>query len=296
VLSACNSARYQPSVIDSGIQGLSTSFAIAGVPSMIASLWPIESTLTRDLIVATFQAARGGDVAIADALALAVRKHLDGPAPRPLLHPRFWAALVVVGDGAMALNSPTAGAPRDLGPFAPVDDADGDEFLSTVAFSGHFITAAIGNWNGTRSPSLVRRRTADGTTKWEVKDGEIGAGPTAAAQEIVYTGGYRSFPNGNLARSVPVLRALSPDGAVLWSRQLANGPNNTFVMGLAAATDQSALALVVPNGGEKSGAVFALMRDGKSGTEDASLPRAIAGDTRMGLSAISPSTRMPAWP
>ena len=32
VLSACNSARYEPSIIDSGIQGLATSFAIAGVP------------------------------------------------------------------------------------------------------------------------------------------------------------------------------------------------------------------------------------------------------------------------
>jgi hypothetical protein len=283
VLSACNSARYQPSIFDSGLQGLSTSFAIAGVPSMIASLWPIESALTRDLIVATFQSARGGEVAIADALALAVRKHLDGPAPRPLLHPRFWAALVVVGDGSMALNSPVAGAPRDLGPFAPVDEAQGDEFLSAVAFDGDFITSAIGNWNGTRSPSLIRRQTADGTTKWEVKDGEIGAGPTAAAQEIVYVGGYLSLPNGNLVRSVPVLRALSPDGAVLWSRQIANGPDSTFVMGLAAATDQSALALVGPRGGEKSGAVFALVRVDKSGTEVASLPLAIAGDTRVGL-------------
>src|SRR5262249_42197285 len=55
VLSACNSARYEPSIIDSGIQGLSTSFAMAGVPAMIASLWPIESALTRDLIIATFK-------------------------------------------------------------------------------------------------------------------------------------------------------------------------------------------------------------------------------------------------
>jgi CHAT domain len=283
VLSACNSARYQPSVIDSGLQGLSTSFAMAGVPSMIASLWPIESALTRDLIVATFQSTRSGEVAIADALALAVRKHLDGPTPRPLLHPRFWAALVVVGDGSMVLNSSAAAAPRDLGPFAPVDDAQGDEILSTAVFDGDFITSTIGNWNGKRSPSLIRRRTADGTTKWEVKDGEIGAGGTAAAQEVIYSGGYRSFPNGTLWWSVPILRALSPDGAVLWSRQLASEPNSTFIMGLAAATDQSALALVGPNRGEKSGAVFALTRIDKSGTEVASLPLAIAGDTRPGL-------------
>ena len=246
VLSACNSARYAPSIIDSGIQGLSTSFAIAGVPSMIASLWPIESALTRDLVIATFQAARGGDVAIADALAIAVRKHLDGPAPRRLLHPRFWAALVVLGDGSMALNAPPANVPRDLGPFAPVNPADGDEILSAAVLDGDFITSTIGNWNGKRSPSLIRRRAIDGTTKWEVKDSEIGAGPTAAAPDIVYSGGYLSFPNGASVRSVPVLRALNPDGTVLWSRQIASGPKSTFVMGLAAATDRSALALVGP--------------------------------------------------
>jgi hypothetical protein len=66
ILSACNSARYEPSIIDIGIQGLATSFAIAGVPSMIAALWPIESALTRDLIVDVFRTARGsGGVALA---------------------------------------------------------------------------------------------------------------------------------------------------------------------------------------------------------------------------------------
>jgi len=104
--------------------------------------------------------------------------------------------------------------PRDLGPFAPVDEAQGDEFLSAVAFDGDFITSAIGNWNGTRSPSLIRRQTADGTTKWEVKDGEIGAGPTAAAQEIV------------LCRrvSVPSERQPCEERAVLRALSLTGGP------------------------------------------------------------------------
>jgi len=111
VLSACNSARHDPLLGDRGIQGLATAFTLAGVPSTIAALWPVDSALARDTIVATFAAARGGGsgggVAIADALALAQRRHLDGPTPRPLLHPRFWAALVVMGDGAMTLAAAT---------------------------------------------------------------------------------------------------------------------------------------------------------------------------------------------
>ena len=137
VLSACNSARYEPSIIDSGIQGLATSFAIAGVPSMIASLWPIESALTRDLIVDVFRTARGrGGVAIADALAMAMRRHLDGPAPRPLLHPRFWAALVVLGDGSITLDAEATAGPRDLGPFAAVNPSEDEEILSAAPLDG----------------------------------------------------------------------------------------------------------------------------------------------------------------
>ena len=134
VLSACNSARYEPSVIDSGIQGLSTSFAIAGVPSMIAALWPVESTLARNLIIDTFRTARGGNTAIADALAIAVRRHLDGPTPRPLLHPRFWAALVVLGDGSIGLNTSAQAARRELGPFANVDTAERASIISAISW------------------------------------------------------------------------------------------------------------------------------------------------------------------
>ena len=163
VLSACNSARYAPSIIDSGIQGLATSFAIAGVPSMIAALWPIESTLTRDLIVDVFRTARVDHAAIADALAIAVRRHLDGPAPRPLLHPRFWAALVVLGDGSITLDADAPANPRDLGPFAAVNPAEDEEILSGAPLGDDFATATVGAWNGKRSPSLIRRQAIDGT-------------------------------------------------------------------------------------------------------------------------------------
>ena len=79
MLSACNSARYEPSVIDSGIQGLSTSLRHRRVPSMIAALWPVESTLARNLIIDTFGTARGGNVARSP------RRHGNGGTPAPRL-------------------------------------------------------------------------------------------------------------------------------------------------------------------------------------------------------------------
>lgn len=261
VLSACNSARYQPSIIDSGIQGLSTSFAIAGVPTMIASLWPIESTLTRDLITSTFRAARGGDIAVADALAAAVRQHLDGPAARPLLHPRFWAALVVLGDGSLSLAASTPNVPRDLGPFVPVKPSDLGGIYSAAALDDDFVTSAIDGWDN--PTSLVRRQSLDGTTKWTVKD-HAGFGPVATAKEAIYVGGYQALPGSKIT---PVLRALRFDGTLSWIHKLRDLPENAMFGDLAALQDQSAVMLFGPLFERGKGLYISLIRVDLNGHE-----------------------------
>ncbi|SEO02800.1 CHAT domain-containing protein [Rhodospirillales bacterium URHD0017] len=264
VLSACNSARYEPSVIDSGIQGLSTSFAIAGVPSMIAALWPVESALARNLIIDTFRTARGGNAAVADALAMAVRRHLDGPTPRPLLHPRFWAALVVLGDGSIGLNASAQSATRELGPFTNVDAAERASIVSAASLDTDFVSSAGGHWTGKGFESLIRRETADGTVRWEVKAPEIGAGPVAATKQTIYAGGYLEHQG---TPRVPILRGLQPDGKVLWTQRLASTPDDSVVMGLAIARDQSAVALVGPIVRQKAETDFSLVRVDGNGRE-----------------------------
>ena len=279
VLSACNSARYEPSVIDSGIQGLSTSFAIAGVPSMIAALWPIESALARDLIIDTFRTARGGNVAIADAMAMAVRRHLDGPTPRPLLHPRFWAALVVLGDGSIGLNASAQAAKRELGPFANVDSAERASIISAASLDADFVSSALGHWMGKTFESLIRREAADGTVRWEAKDPQIGAGPVAATKQTIYAGGYLPQSAGASTVIVPMLRGFQPDGKVLWTQRLPNTPEDSAVMGLAIAQDQSAVALVGPVVRQKAETDFSLIRVDGNGREIArkSLSLAVYG-------------------
>jgi CHAT domain-containing protein len=279
VLSACNSARYEPSLIDSGIQGLSASFAIAGVPAMIASQWPIESSLTRDLIAATFRAARGPQsMAIADALAVAVRRHLEEPAPRPLMHPRFWAALVVLGDGSLKLGATNRSDERDLGPYAAMAPTTQEEILSAAPLDGDLVTSTIGPWNGKRSPSLIRRLTPDDRMQWVLSDPAIGAGLTAVASPVIYAAGYVSADSS--AVSAPVLRRLAPDGTLLWSHGLPAGPASTMVMGLAVEADRSALALAGPVHGTTTGAEFSLIRVDGTGSEVARLPIALRGDAR----------------
>lgn len=287
ILSACNSARYEASIIDSGIQGLSTAFAIAGVPSTIAALWPIESSLTRDLIVATFQAARGDSaMPIADALATAMRKHLDGPSPRPLLHPRFWSALVVLGDGSMKLGATDRAAPRELAAFADVDMAKSEEILSATPFDSDFASSTIGPWNGKRSPSLVRRQRPDGTTKWEVSDFDIGAGPTAATDQAIYAAGYVTVSPPESGVSVPILRQLTPDGRVSWTRRLPSDGSSTMVMALATTPDRMAVALVGPTLGKNASTDFHLARIDATGAEAGRMGLAFASSKSSSLSGV----------
>lgn len=286
VLSACNSARYEPSIIDSGIQGLSTSFAIAGVPSMIASLWPIESSLTRDLIIATFKAARGGNVAIADALAIAVRQHLDGPAPRPLMHPRFWAALVVLGDGSVSLDASTVGVPRDLGPFSAVTPTEHGEILHAMPLDDGYVTAAFNAPDGKTFAGLLQRQAADGTTKWEVKSRDIGVGPVIAAKQIVYAGGYVLVQNGAATVTEPVMRALQPDGKVLWTRRLEGFPEGTTITGLAFAQDQSAIAVVGPTRQQRAETAVSLLHLDIDGQEVARTRISLPGYGQSPYSAL----------
>ena len=163
ILSACNSAKYEASIIDSGIQGLATSFTIAGVPSMIASLWPIESSLTRDLMIAAFNAARGAeDVTIADALA--------GSRPQASRWPiaAAAAASALLGgpgrDRRRIINArrPNQRTARDLGPFTDPTSSGGSEILSLAPFDGDFVSSTMDRPNDNQFASRIGRQRPTG--------------------------------------------------------------------------------------------------------------------------------------
>jgi hypothetical protein len=231
---------------------------------MIAALWPVESALARNLIIDTFRTARGGNAAVADAMAMAVRRHLDGSTARPLLHPRFWAALVVLGDGSIGLDEAAQSAKRELAPFADVDAATRASILSAASLDTDFVSSARGRWTGKGFESSIRREASDGTARWEVKDPEIGAGPVTASKQTVYAGGYLNQQATPLS---PIVRGLQPDGKILWTLRPANTPEDSTVMGLAIAQDQSAVALVGPIARQKAETDFSLLRVDGSGRE-----------------------------
>ena len=95
VLSACQSAagRYYDG---EGVIGISRPFIAKGVPLVVATLWPVDSDATAELMIAFHRNRKRAAHSTAEALALAQRAMLGGPDPR-YQHPYYWAPFVTIG-------------------------------------------------------------------------------------------------------------------------------------------------------------------------------------------------------
>lgn len=93
VLSACQTAEGQSS-LGEGLLGFSWAFRAAGCESVLASLWDVEDSATRSLMVAFYQGLKAGkpkDVALQNA----VKSLKSKPGQRS---PLFWAPFQLIGD------------------------------------------------------------------------------------------------------------------------------------------------------------------------------------------------------
>src|SRR5205823_9672980 len=109
VLSACNTARYDLGQFGVEVQGMATAFAIAGVPRVVATLWPVESNLAERIMVQFFSDLRNSPRQdAAESLRRAMSQAVSKSKGTPYAHPRFWAAFTVLGDGRGGLPQPEA--------------------------------------------------------------------------------------------------------------------------------------------------------------------------------------------
>jgi CHAT domain-containing protein len=97
VLSACATGRGR-SVPSEGVLGLRRAFQIAGVRTLIVSLWPVEDEATRGFMRRLYDARREGEnstaaVREASRELLSEERHVLGAS-----HPYFWGGFVAVGD------------------------------------------------------------------------------------------------------------------------------------------------------------------------------------------------------
>jgi len=96
VLSSCKTAAGRI-LSGEGVTGLTSAFFSAGVPTVLASLWPVDDAVTVELMRVFYaELAEGEDVATA--LAAARQEIRRNPATA---HPAYWAGFIVAGEGGL---------------------------------------------------------------------------------------------------------------------------------------------------------------------------------------------------
>ena len=95
VLSACETARGRK-IDGEGMVGLAWSFAAAGVPTIVASNWKVDSENTAELMIDFYTAInQNKQISKAEAMRRAALKTL---AAEKTHHPFYWAGFAVYGD------------------------------------------------------------------------------------------------------------------------------------------------------------------------------------------------------
>jgi CHAT domain-containing protein len=93
VLASCASARGK-TLSGEGVQSLSTALLAGGVPSVVATLWPVDDEVTFELMRHFYNGLERGSGA-AEALRDAQEAIREAPGTG---HPFYWAGFVVEGD------------------------------------------------------------------------------------------------------------------------------------------------------------------------------------------------------
>jgi CHAT domain-containing protein len=248
-LSACNTANYDLDQAAAELPALASAFAIAGVPSTLATLWSVDSDTSRQVVAAVFAAVASGRGSAA-ALAEAQRAFLAAPPGRAYLHPRFWAPFVILGDGA-ALAEPGPGAGRVTAVELLTRAGGGGEVLALGRAQGRLAARYIGDpgEGGFRGAGVAV--LGAGETVWRSENPGVGA-----ASELLDLGqglvaaGYVRGPEG---RYVPTLEALDPsDGKlqVRWRGEPLAGLDTVIV---GSARTAPGLGLLFVAGGDIAG-------------------------------------------
>src|SRR5262249_30212318 len=140
------------------VQDLQTAFTIAGAPTLVGSLWPIESLAAKELVTRFFKEWRSAEENGASvALARATRAYLDA-SDAAHQHPWYWAPFVVAGNGAVSGSGESLGR-KAMSTFTAIEDfAAGGEIYQAVKFKSDLVLSMIAEWDGEKFHGIISRR------------------------------------------------------------------------------------------------------------------------------------------
>lgn len=259
-LSACNTANFDLSQMSQDLPALASAFAVAGTPSTLATLWPVNSEAGKRVVAATFaglQATPG--VGPAQALAAAQRAFLADPPSRAYLHPRFWAPFVVLGDGGAVPAAPTAADSPGLTSVEVLTRGGGeavDVRRERAGVSARLIARA---GESGRYGAGFRLASVAGEV-WRHESAGVGASRfTVEIGDRLVASGYQRGPEGHFA---PTLEAFDPVSGEVARRWRGDGlsPTDAFVFAGASLGPEQAVILTAELRGDAGGPRLRLLK------------------------------------
>jgi CHAT domain-containing protein len=245
-LSACNTASFDLAQMSAELPALASAFAVAGVPSTLATLWAVDSETSKQVVASIFgRLGASGQTGAAEALAQAQRAFLAAPPGRAYLHPRFWAPFVLLGDG----GKPAAASPAPTGPNVVavelLTEGGGGEVMAVGRAQGRPAARFVGDPGPSgRHAGGAWAAGAGRIPAWRHDDPGVGAvGFLVELGPRLIAGGYRQGSGG---RTVPTLETFdTARGTRAEAWRGADMPDlDAFVVGGAKLGPAEALLLV----------------------------------------------------
>jgi len=225
VLSACNTANFDLQGFSSDVRGLTTAFAIAGVPTTLVTLWPVETSVSRFMAGELFrEILSNSQIGAAEALKQTTNNFLKSTPNPAFYHPRFWAGFIVVGDGGLPLILKTQKQKNShrLTKNVVWDTKGGGEVLRLLADEKnmYMYVHGMGESVNNRYQSFLTQLSTSGERRWTLWDSKIGAsGSIISLADSLISIGYITGP-GPKFPSTPVVRKITNDGKEDWRKQI----------------------------------------------------------------------------
>lgn len=219
LLSACNTANFEMDLWATEIPGLTTAFANAGAPTLLVTLWPVESRTAEQLVTKFYKSLKDAPAVSRPSASLrsAIVEFLGAPPSQAHSHPRHWSQFVIYGDGWIDWDS-------DLG--TRVKPHSSDDFIGDFVAGGNFLDAryvdetdsiyisGFGDLSNGRYQGLVAKVTGEGQTQW------LDQNPVGASTRIVKADPHGVTVAGFLIENgqiVTQIRRISSQGKEEWT-------------------------------------------------------------------------------
>ncbi len=210
ILSACNTAKYNLAQATFAAQDLQAAFTVAGAPTILASLWPVDSESSQKLIVGFLQAWRSSSNNASASLSISVRKFLD-KSDRAHQHPRFWAPFVILGNGNIKKNAQHG--KKEYSDLFRIRSTGG-EIIQLLQDGGRVFLSMMADWDGKTMMNIISSFDSQGRQDWRLTSRNIGAGTFVVIPSTLISVGYKVSSD-----SYPIVRGIDAKGVVKWTNE-----------------------------------------------------------------------------